>query len=44
LLGSEFISGRVRDRVIGIGLGLGIRIVDLNQIADVNLTPCFRIS
>jgi len=25
---------------LGIGLRLGIRIADLNQIADRNLTPC----
>jgi len=29
----RFRSGRVRVR-------LGIRIADLNQIADLNLTPC----
>jgi len=39
------LSKELKEKLLGSGWeGLGIRIADLNQIADLNLTPCIHNS
>jgi len=44
MIGDLKLSKELKEKLLGTdreGLGIGIRIADLNQIADMNLTPCF---